>query len=317
MAADLDWARELLRCPVTGQALSERDGKLVTTDGKHRYRVEEGIPLMAEKAMSADGKRQQSHYDKVAASYVVNLGYPHTAEYMEYLDNALLSAVGSRPLGTTVELCCGRGEATALFGKRMTRCLGVDVSLAMLREARRTAALVPAAYIQGDAIRTPLAGAIADSVVMLGGVHHVMDRAALFAEVHRILKPGGRFYFREPVSDFALWRALRAVIYRLSPALNHETERPLRKKETIFALETAGLAPVHWRTHGLIGFCVFMNSDVLVFNRLFRFVPGIRRLVRASARFDEWCLSWPWAAGAGLQVVGVAEKPLSLSVPKA
>jgi len=35
-----------------------------------------------------------------------------------------------------------------------------------------------------------------------------------------------------------------------------------------------------------------MNSDVLIFNRLFRFVPGIRYLVRAAAAFDEWCLSW-------------------------
>lgn len=317
MPAELGWARALLRCPVTRRELVERDGYLATADGKHRYRVQEGIPLMAEETMSAAAKRQQDHYDRVAASYVTNLAYPHTAEYMAYLDGALLRAVGDRSLGTAIELCCGRGEAASLLGKRMERCIGVDVSLAMLREARRAPVEVPTAYVQGDATRAPLADAAADSVIMLGGVHHVMDRAALFAEVRRILKPGGRFYFREPVSDFALWRALRAVIYRLSPALDHETERPLRKDETIPVLESAGLTPIHWRTHGLIGFCIFMNSDVLVFNRAFRFVPGIRRLVRASARFDEWCLSWPAAAGIGLQVVGVAEKPLSPSAPKA
>jgi hypothetical protein len=54
----------------------------------------------------------------------------------------------------------------------------------------------------------------------------------LFREVARILKPGGRFYFREPVSDFWPWHMLRRVIYRISPSLDHLTERPLRYDET-------------------------------------------------------------------------------------
>jgi hypothetical protein len=52
-----------------------------------------------------------------------------------------------------------------------------------------------------------------------------------------------------------------------------------------------------------------MNSDVLVFNRLFRFVPGIAALTRLSTRLDAWTSSLPGLARAGLQVIGVAEKP--------
>ena len=74
-------------------------------------------------------------------------------------------------------------------------------------------------------------------------------------------------------------------------------------------LEEAGLELVTWRPCGLLGFCFFMNSDVLVFNRLFRFVPGIRALVRASTRFDDLCLKIPGLKNAGLQVIGVARKP--------
>jgi SAM-dependent methyltransferase len=142
-----------------------------------------------------------------------------------------------------------------------------------------------------------------------GGVHHVPARVALFAEIARILKPGGRFLFREPVSDFILWRALRWLIYRLSPMLDHRVERPLTYKETVPALAQAGFRDVQYRRHGLLGFCLFMNSDVLVVNRLFRFIPGIRRLVRLSTALDEAMLQIPGLRRAGLQVIGVARKP--------
>jgi ubiquinone/menaquinone biosynthesis C-methylase UbiE len=264
---------------------------------------------MAEGLLSNEAHRQQEHYAKIAALYIANLQYPHTQEYMIYLDEALLKAVGSRQLGTCLELCCGHGEAATLLMNRMARCIGIDVSLHMLRKAKELSPGVHAIFLQGDATRIPLAAATVDNVIMLGGVHHVTDRNGLFAEIYRVLKPGGRFYFREPLNDFLLWRGLRALIYRIAPALDQQTERPLRRAETVLAIEKAGMVPVYWRSHGLLGFCIFMNSDVLIFNRLFRFVPGIRYLVRAAAAFDEWCLSWRVTAGIGLQVVGVAEKP--------
>ena len=144
---------------------------------------------------------------------------------------------------------------------------------------------------------------------MLGGVHHVRDRDALFSEVARVLRPGGRFIYREPVSDFFLWRWARAVIYRLSPSLDHTTERPLLHEETVPVLERAGLVSRRWSTAGFLGFCVFMNSDVLVFNRLFRFIPGIRAITRATANLDDQLVKLPGFARSGLQVVGIAEKP--------
>jgi hypothetical protein len=51
-----------------------------------------------------------------------------------------------------------------------------------------------------------------------------------------------------------------------------------------------------------------MNSDVLVFNRLFRFIPGIRRFTRLMARADDLTLALPGMSGAGVAVVGAAQK---------
>jgi hypothetical protein len=111
-----------------------------------------------------------------------------------------------------------------------------------------------------------------------------------------------------PLDDFPLWRWLRALIYRLSPTLDAETERSLRLRETAPPLLEAGLGLELWRPCALLGFCIFMNGDVLVVNRAFGRVPGVTALVRASARVDEWLLRLPGVSRAGLQVVGRARK---------
>ena len=298
-----------LRCPETGARLV-RDGDVLRAESSARsYRLNDlGVPLFAESFLSSDAERQRDHYDRIAAAYVEHLDYPHTEVYTDYLDRALYEAIGTRDLGVTAELCCGRGEALRLLSDRIREGIGVDISEEMLNAAIHEGVRDTWTLVQGDATKVPLADESVDSVVMLGGTHHVNDRDGLFREIARILKPGGRFYWREPVSDFLLWRGLRALIYRLSPALDHETERPLRYIETRQPLDDAGLTLDHWRTYGYAGFCLFMNSDVLVFNRLFRFLPGIRALTRFSVWVDDVLARTPGMRMRGLQVVGVASK---------
>ncbi len=228
---------------------------------------------------------------------------------MSYLDGVLQEEVNAGKFGVVAEVCCGKGEAFTLFEESISRGVGVDVSLAMLHRGMSSFNNARIHFVQGDATQMPLASSAFDTVIMLGGIHHVPDRDALFREVFRVLKPGGVYIWREPVSDFWLWRFLRAIVYRLSPVLDHETERPLTWRETVPILEEAGFELQQWRTCGFLGFCVFMNSDVLFFNRLFQYVPGIRRITRISARFDNWCTNLPGLRRAGLQVVGTATKP--------
>lgn len=300
---------DLLRCPKTGEALRREGQELVSVSGAARYRLtDDGIPLLAD-LDGGDAAVQSAHYETISAAYLANLGYAHTQEYLAYLDRVLIEACADAPLGTVAEICCGSGEALRLLRGRYRRGVGVDISVSMLKAARRGLAGDDILFVHGDATRLPLADARFDAVFCLGGIHHVNDRARLFREVARILKPGGRFYWREPLNDFVLWRMLRAVIYRLSPLLDAETERPLRRAETQAALTAAGLAPGLWRGCGLIGFCLFMNSDVLVFNRGLRHVPGIGRIVRAFIAVDEMLLRIPGLGAAALQVVGYASKP--------
>ena len=298
----------LLCSPRTRRALRVAHGHLESPDGKERYAISaSGIPRFSAELVSDAGRAQQSRYDGMVAKYVENLGYPHTEEYTAYLDRQLLGVLPAGSLGTVAELCCGRGEAARLLGERMSRYLGIDVAAGMLEIARRDLPGDRFFFAQGDATMLPLRDRAVDNVVMLGGVHHVPDRVGLFREVARILKPGGRFYFREPLDDFALWRSIRKVVYRISSALDHDVERPLRRGETTSDLARAGLVLRDWQTLGFFGFCLLMNSDVLVFNRLFRYIPGIRTLTRAACRIDHWTTGLRGLRHAGLQVIGVAE----------
>ena len=163
-------------------------------------------------------------------------------------------------------------------------------------------------FIQGDATNLPLDDEIFDNVFILGGIHHVNDRDKLFSEVFRVLKPGGKFFFKEPVSDFFLWRALRAIIYASSSALDSATERPLLYKETVPPLEKAGFTIGAWNTYGFLGYCLLMNSDILVFNRLFQYMPFVRPFTRFMTKVDDLTTKLPGMKKSGLIVSAYAKK---------
>ena len=300
----------LLQCPVSGRPVSEEGGVLAAIDSPVSYRITSaGIPLFAEQLCTGDARRQQAHYERIARQYLANLAYPHTQEYLKYLDEAFLEEVGDADLGICAEICCGGAEAFQLLATRVKRGIGIDVSVSMLDAARARFPSDHYFFAQGDATILPLRNDVLDSVFIFGGIHHVNDRAKLFQEIFRVLKPGGTLYWREPVSDLFLWRWLRAIVYRVSPALDNDTERPLLYRETEPPLKLAGFQMKSWKTFGFFGYCLLMNSDVLVFNRALRFIPGIKLLARLAIRMDDWMVRLPGMGRNGLIVVGVAEKP--------
>ncbi len=298
---------DLVAAPGGAEDLMPGAGELTAMQSQIRYPVSaKGIPLFVLSALSQEAEQQQRHYDRIASAYMANLSYPHTQEYMAYLDQVLMDTIGTGNLGTVAELCCGHGEALSLRDLHFDRYIGIDVSEKMLERGLAAAGNRNVLFAQGDATRTPIKSACIDTMLMLGGIHHVPDRAALFREIRRVLKPTGRVVFREPVSDFVVWKAIRWIVYRMSPMLDQSTERPLTYEETEPVLREAGLSLTRYKTCGFLGFCLFMNSDVLVFNRLFRYVPGIRAMTQAFARFDDSVLRLPALSRAGLQVVGEA-----------
>ena len=99
----------------------------------------------------------------------------------------VLAMVGATGVERGLDVACGTGMSTVALAAHANTVVGVDGSPAMLRSARRTPG---AHYALGRAERLPLAGGAFGAATCCSGVHW-FDQVAFFAELHRVLEPGG------------------------------------------------------------------------------------------------------------------------------
>lgn len=93
-----------------------------------------------------------------------------------------------------LDVGCGPGNFTGWFGSRVEEglAIGVDASAAMLRRAVRDNSGPTVAYLRGDAEDLPIADGAVDAVCCLAALYLINDPFQAIAEMHRVLKPGGR-----------------------------------------------------------------------------------------------------------------------------
>jgi len=110
-------------------------------------------------------------------------------------DAGLLGDVAGRRV---LELGCGAAAGSRWLAGQGARAVALDLSAGMLRQAvagaDRTGVRVP--LVQADALTLPFVDAAFDTVwTAFGAVPFVADSAAVMREVHRVLRPGGRWVF--------------------------------------------------------------------------------------------------------------------------
>lgn len=113
----------------------------------------------------------------------------------------VLAQLGPHARG--LDLCCGTGAGVEpLRTVCWEEVVGVDFSAGMLDVARvssrassRAADGPDVRWVRGDATRLPFAPGSFELVASFGALGHFLpaDRPALFAGVHAVLRPGGRF----------------------------------------------------------------------------------------------------------------------------
>lgn len=125
-----------------------------------------------------------------------------------------LDLAASRPGEVVVDLGSGRGGDVIRAAGRVGPsglAIGVDASDEMLAAAR--AAVPPflrnACFVKGDLAALGLPDGSADVVVSNCTINHAPDKGAVFREIHRILKPGGRFVVSDVVAQEELPASVR------------------------------------------------------------------------------------------------------------
>jgi SAM-dependent methyltransferase len=101
--------------------------------------------------------------------------------------------------GTVVDLSCGSGFMTRKFmtSNRYARVIGADLSPTMLEESRRRfeeEGLPVPELVRCDSARLPFATGSIDCLHAGAAMHCWPKLEEALAEIHRVLKPGGRFF---------------------------------------------------------------------------------------------------------------------------
>lgn len=175
--------------------------------------------LSADRSLIAGGRTRARYLNPPA-------GTPFPLEYAYHQ----LGDVRGR---TVLDFGCGSGANSVLLAGRGARVVGIDISESLLRIAARRLEVngMPGVvtFIAASAHDLPLPSESVDVVFGIAILHH-LDLALVSREVYRVLRPGGRAVFQEPVRNSALVRLLRPLIPYRAPDVSR-FERPLFDRE--------------------------------------------------------------------------------------
>ena len=154
----------------------------------------------------SDENATRASYDRVAAEYAQRIN-----EELEHkpLERKLLAEFAAGTPGRIADVGCGPGHVAAYLHEQGAEVVGLDLSPAMVEQAR---ALHPDVDLEvGDMRALPLADGLLGGIVALYSLIHIprAEVAAVLREFRRVLRPGGRllvgFHIGEEIRHSEEW----------------------------------------------------------------------------------------------------------------
>jgi SAM-dependent methyltransferase len=177
-----------------------------------------------------------------------------------------------------LDLGCGEGRHLTEIAERGARVVGVDISLArlsMAKERVKGAWADSVSLVQADALALPFASATFPAIFGKAILHHLDDRNMAASEILRVLRPGGRIAFAEPMSAHPIFWLVR----RLTPGLRHAREKPFQVGDfQRFASPFQGAQIETW----------FLLTPLAYLFRLFGLETLFRKVHAILCRLDAW-----------------------------
>ncbi len=101
-----------------------------------------------------------------------------------------------RPNHVVLDVATGAGHSALAAAAHVRRVVGLDITPAMLDQARRLAAereIRNVEFVEGNAEALPFAAQSFDRVLVRSAPHHFGQLIPALAEAYRVLRPGGAF----------------------------------------------------------------------------------------------------------------------------
>jgi ubiquinone/menaquinone biosynthesis C-methylase UbiE len=164
------------------------------------------------------------------------------AMVQRFYEGPLLRKVGG-PVrdGVVLEIGCGRGAGVKVILRQFqaAHVFAIDLDSLQTERARKRLQYKydgQFTLMLGDAEQLPFDDGSFDAVIDFGVLHHVLDWKRAIAEIRRVLKPGGTFYFEEVTRA-----ALERWLYR--KFLRHPTENRFSEAEFLKEMSNYGMEP--------------------------------------------------------------------------
>ena len=171
---------------------------------------------------------------------------------------AAVSTVGPRPGLRVLDICTGTGEMAIRLARRGAEVTGVDVTEAMLEQARRKAKHLPITFLSGDARRLPVEDKRFDVAVMSLALHDMPRkvRVEVLREARRVARD------RVVILDyhFPAWPPLRRAAVRAIQLFETAYLTRYADEEVEPLLAEAGLTLRSRRTFPIFPFAIHVAA---------------------------------------------------------
>jgi arsenite methyltransferase len=149
------------------------------------------------------------------------------------------------PGEVVLDLGCGRGRDVLEAARRVGPvglAFGVDLSAEMIAAARDAcpASLPNVRFLTGSLERVELVSASVELVISNCAINHAPDKVAVYGEIHRLLRPGGRFVVSDVIAEEELPERVRTDRAAWAACYGGA----MVEAEYLAAIRTAGFADV-------------------------------------------------------------------------
>ena len=202
-------------------------------------------------------QKEQQFHDQWAA--VIDVDGIRVADYFEACtapeNRFILQQLGDLHGKYLLDLGCGAGENSVYFATKGARCIAADYSPGMVDVALKLAAAnqvqVEGKVVNAMAIDFP--DNTFDIVYASNLLHHIPDPRLAIQEMYRVLKPGGKACFWDPLKHNPVINVYR----RMATEVRTEDETPL--DITIIDFVRSRFAATHYDTFWLATLWIFLR----------------------------------------------------------